>query len=328
MARDKRDRHLHLEIPANRVIVVTMGTMDNTALKRDELIEIDSELRAILLSAQRTEITEHEIYARLARDVSDAHNAEVLKRISAEELAHYQVLRRYTEQDVNASRIRSALCVSIAKIFGLTFGLKLMELGEDRAQAAYRRAAEKIPELAKIAREEEEHENSLLDMIDEERLRYLSSVVLGLNDALVELTGALAGFTFAFQRTEIIAAAGVVTGVSASLSMAASEFLSQRAENSERQTPLRSALYTGMAYIATVFLLVAPYAILRNPYACLGISMANAVLIILLFTFYMAVAKGYPFRSRFLEMLGLSCGVAAFSFGLGYVIRAAFGIEV
>ena len=34
-------------------------------------------------------------------------------------------------------------------------------------------------------------------MINDERLQYISSMVLGINDALVELTGAPAGFTFA-----------------------------------------------------------------------------------------------------------------------------------
>ena len=40
-------------------------------------------------------------------------------------------------------------------------------------------------------------------MLDEERLRYIGSVVLGLNDALIELTGALAGLTLALQNTQL-----------------------------------------------------------------------------------------------------------------------------
>ena len=40
---------------------------------------------------------------------------------------------------------------------------------------------------------EEEHERELIALIDEERLRDMGSVVLGLNDALVEFTGMLAG---------------------------------------------------------------------------------------------------------------------------------------
>ena len=92
--------------------------------------------------------------------------------------------------------------------------------------------------------------SQLLSMLDEEALKYMGSVVLGLNDALVELTGALAGLTFAFQNTKLIALTGLITGISASLSMAASEYLSSRADGEENAG--RSALYTGIAYIITV----------------------------------------------------------------------------
>ena len=53
-----------------------------------------------------------------------------------------------------------------------------------------------------------------------------------------------------------------------------------------------------------------------------------AVGIIDVFNYYISVAKDLDFRGRFLEMAGLSLGVAALSFGVGFVLRAFFGIEV
>ena len=47
-------------------------------------------------------------------------------------------------------------------------------------------------------------------------------MVLGLNDALVELTGTIAGLTFVLTNTTLIAMAGIITGIAATLSMAAS----------------------------------------------------------------------------------------------------------
>ena len=91
--------------------------------------------------------------------------------------------------------------------------------------------------------------------INEERLNYTGSIVLGLNDALVELTGTLAGLTFALQNTKLTALAGLITGIAASFSMAASEYLSQRSEG-ESERASTSALYTGVAYICTVALLI------------------------------------------------------------------------
>ncbi len=153
------------------------------------------------------------------------------------------------------------------------------------------------------------------------------SVVLGLNDALVELTGALAGFTFAFKDSQLIALAGLITGVSASFSMAASEYLSTKAEEGE-QDPLRSAIYTGIAYLVTVFLLVIPFLILDNYLFSLIWTILNAIVVIAVFNYYISVAKGYNFRRRFLEMASISLGVALFSFILGNFISNWLGVEI
>jgi VIT1/CCC1 family predicted Fe2+/Mn2+ transporter len=202
-----------------------------------------------------------------------------------------------------------------------------MEMGEGAAQANYDEIARVIPEAANIHDDEHEHEQRLLEMLDEERLQYAGSVVLGLNDALVELTGALAGFTLALQNVRLIALTGMITGVAAAMSMAASEYLSVRAEGS-RQQPGRAATYTGIAYIVTVVLLILPYLLFPNYYLDLAIALTTAVLIIAVFNFYISVARRVPFRPRFLEMAGISLGVAALSFGLGYLIRLWLGVDV
>jgi VIT1/CCC1 family predicted Fe2+/Mn2+ transporter len=184
-----------------------------------------------------------------------------------------------------------------------------------------------IPEAATIQQEENEHEMALLGLLDEERLRYTGSMVLGLNDALVELTGALAGLTLALQDTKLIALTGSITGIAAALSMGASEYLSTKAEDTSKN-PFRASIYTGAAYIVTVLILILPYLILENYYVCLAFTLAGAVLVIAVFNYYISVAKDEPFRPRFLEMAGLSLGVAAFSFLIGFVLRNFFNIEV
>ena len=68
-----------------------------------------------------------------------------------------------------------------------------MERGEQDAQSVYEGISANIPSAREIIHDEDKHEEKLLNMIDKERLRYISSVVLGLNDALVELTDTLAG---------------------------------------------------------------------------------------------------------------------------------------
>jgi VIT1/CCC1 family predicted Fe2+/Mn2+ transporter len=290
-------------------------------------MEISGEVRRRLLTYQRDEITESEIYARLADRVESQHNREILRRIGSDERRHYGVWREYTGEDVEPSRWRVFKYVLIARLLGFTFAVRLMERGEEAAQQSYHDLAGVISDAERIAAEEEEHEQELLEMLDEPLLRYTGSIVLGLNDALVELTGALAGLTLALGDRELIALTGSVTGIAAALSMGASEYLSTKSEESG-QEPLRAAFYTGAAYIAAVVLLILPYLLLDDLYLCLASSLAVAVAIIAGFNYYISVARNVPFRRRFLEMAGLSLGVAALSFGIGYLLRTVLGVEV
>ncbi len=276
---------------------------------------------------QQEEINGFHMYTRLSKIVKNKDNSRVLSRIALEEKKHYDLWKGYTQTEVRPDHFKIGIFFWISRIFGLTFGIRLMELGEEKVQHIYKDLIHDIPEAEQVLADEEKHEDELLDMLDEEGLRYAGSVVLGLNDALVELTGALAGFTFAFQNTRLIALAGLITGVSASFSMAASEYLSIKSEESE-QEPLRSAVYTGIAYIFTVFVLVLPYLVLSNYLYSLMWTIINAILVIALFNYYISVARGYDFKRRFLEMAAISLGVALFSFVLGSLIRVWLGVDI
>ena len=152
-------------------------------------------------------------------------------------------------------------------------------------------------------------------------------MVLGINDALVEFTGSLAGFTLALQNTRLIAATGLIMGVAASLSMGASEYLSRKSEVSENN-PLTAAVYTGGAYVVTVILLILPFLLMSDPLKAYAITLALAILIIVLFTFYTSVAKDLPFLKRFAEMAAISLGIAAISFVIGIFVRIYLNVEV
>lgn len=284
-------------------------------------------MQSAALAAQRNEITEHLIYQRLAAATKDAHNSQVLEHIAKDEQGHYLFWRQYSGQDVAPNRWKVFWFYLIARVFGLTFGSKLMERGEEQAQAVYGTLAEAIPQAVHIVEDEDRHEHELIAMIDEEGLRYVGSVVLGLNDALVELTGALAGFTLALANTRLIGTAGLITGIAASLSMAASEYLSTKTEGDGRE-PGKASLYTGIAYVFTVIFLIFPYFLFSSYYAALGVTMFNALIVIFGFTFYTSVANEVPFRRRFLEMVAISFGVAALSFVIGFVMRQVLHIDL
>jgi VIT1/CCC1 family predicted Fe2+/Mn2+ transporter len=281
-----------------------------------------------ILDFQRNEITEYHVYRKLSKRTTKK-NAEILLAIAEDEKKHYEKLKNITGKDIKPSYIRMFWYSLLSVLFGLTFTLKLMENNEKKAEKAYEKLEKDYPEVVHILKDEEKHEEKLLNMLDEERLNYVSSMVLGLNDALVELTGALAGLTFAFQNTKIVGLSGLITGIAAAFSMAASEYLSQRAEEESGESkPLKAAIYTGIAYIVTVAVLVAPFLILKNPFLSLVFTLTGATLIVLLFTFFVSVVKERDFVKYFLEMFLLSFGVAGFSFLIGILARKIFGIEI
>ncbi|HEX5838335.1 MAG TPA: VIT1/CCC1 transporter family protein [Anaerolineales bacterium] len=290
-------------------------------------MQLSESVRQRVLNFQRTEITEYHIYKRLSKKVSPPENARIIEQIAEDELRHYNGWKKYTNQDVEPRWFYVWFYYIISVLFGFTFGIKLMEQGEEQAQENYASVAKDIPEATQFQHEEDAHEESLINMLDEERLQYAGSIVLGLNDALVELTGALAGLTLALQDVKLIALSGIITGVAASMSMAASEYLSTRSEQTNKH-PVRAAIYTGIAYITTVTLLVLPYLLFDNYILDLIIALVTAVIIIAVFNYYISVAKGESFRARFLEMAGLSLSVAAISFIIGFFIRQWLGIEV
>ena len=271
-----------------------------------------------------------EVYRRLANREKKIENRNILQKISMQENNHYNLLKEKTGEDVDYSTFRVYFHVITSIFLGLTFSLKLMEKTEQNAAREYRDLG-----YDDIAEEEDEHEKELLSLLEEDALNYLSSIILGLSDALVELTGALAGLTFAFQELRVVALAGLVTGISASFSMAASEFLATKEENSSR-SPIKAALFTGSAYIITVFLLVIPYLLLTdNSEIVLGlephiqaliITFIIGLLIIALFNFYVSVAQDKSFNRRFIEMVIILLIVTMISFLIGLILRESFGL--
>lgn len=289
---------------------------------------MNEQTRNALLAMQRGEITEYHIYNALADREPNLHNAKVLRTIAGDELRHYKTLESVTGAAIKPRRFRVQLLALCAWLFGVTFTLRLMEAGESKAQSSYRALAPEVAEVANLDQEEEEHEQKLISLYDDERLTYISSVVLGLNDALVELTGAIAGFTLALREPRLIALVSLVTGISAALSMAASEYLSTKEEQDTQKNPIKASVYTGIAYLGAVFLLVLPFLLLANTALAVLWTLVNALLIIAVFTFYNSVCRNTSFKRSYLEMAAISMGVALVSFLIGIVVRNVLGVDV
>ncbi|MBR5157130.1 MAG: VIT1/CCC1 transporter family protein [Clostridia bacterium] len=283
---------------------------------------------AIIKKMQQNELNESIIYTEIARFAKGEENKKTLLRLAAEEKAHYEIWKKYTQIEMKPQKSKIFKYKLLARILGFTFAVKLMENGEENAQKEYEILFAEVEESVHIKQQEEEHEAALLEMLDEERLQYVGSMVLGMNDALVELTGSLAGFTFAMQNTRLIALSGLIMGISATFSMASSEFLAAKSEG--RTDALKSCSYTGIAYLITVALLILPYLVLGNSQymTALFAMLIVVVLIIAGFTYYISVAKGEKFRPKFLEMTFISIGVAVISFFVGILAKYFLGVDL
>ncbi len=282
----------------------------------------------IIKRMQQNEMTESAIYRKIATFAKGDENKETLLRLAREEKAHYEIWKKYTGIDMVPEKNKVLWYTTLARVLGFTFAVKLMERGEENAQSEYELLANEIPESIGIRQQEEEHEQALLGMLDEERLQYVGSMVLGLNDALVELTGSLAGFAFALQNTRLIALSGLIVGISATFSMASSEFLAARSEG--RSDALKSCSYTGIAYLLTVIALIAPYLLFPATQfiPALICMLFVVVLIIAGFTYYTSVAQDEPFKSRFTEMALISITVAVLSFIVGILAKKFLGVDL
>ena len=290
--------------------------------------ELSQKALDILLKSQRDEETDCLIYDFMSKKEKDPKNKKILAKMATDERDHAKMWKSLTKKDVNPNLKLVYWYKFLTIIMGFTFVLKLIQSGETTASSKYADIIDEVPEAKKASEDELRHEYELIEMLDEERLQYVGAMVLGLNDALVELTGTIAGLSFALMNTRIVALSGIITGISATLSMAASNYLAERAENNPNA--MKSSVYTGVAYLITVALLVLPYLIFPEDMwlGALVTMLITVIFIILFFNYYISVAKDLPFMKRFLEMAGISLSVAAISFVIGILVKKFLGIDL
>jgi VIT1/CCC1 family predicted Fe2+/Mn2+ transporter len=270
------------------------------------------------------EITEYALYQKLAQTVKEPPNREVLNHIAQDELRYYALLKEATGRDVAPNAAELRVYYWIARVFGIIFMMKLRDFFIRRQYASLSNA---VPQAARVAKQEMNHIAALRNAMDEERLLYVGALVLGLNDAIIQVTGAIAGFTFALQSNNLIALVAIVVGVTGALSMASSEYLEKQSE-SAALSAAKAAGYTGGSYLLTAAILVTPYFLFGSYIVALACMLLLALIIIALFSVYNAFLFNQRFWSRFPQMLLLSFGIAFVSFLIGSALRVVLHVSV
>jgi VIT1/CCC1 family predicted Fe2+/Mn2+ transporter len=280
------------------------------------------------LKQQKNEINDFTIYTLLSKKEKNEKNRKIFVKIANEEKTHYEFWKQITKQDLKPSALIVYWYTFLVSIFGTSFSLKLLESREDDAIELYHRLSFEYPQAKVIYHEEKHHEIALIDMLEDKKLVYAGAIVLGMNDALVELTGTLSGIALAFDKALVVGVTGMIMGIAASLSMAGSAYLEAKENEDTAISSSVYALYTGGSYILTTLLLVLPFFIFSSMYTGLFMMFVAAFLTIISFNFYVSVAKNQSFLKRSSQMLAITFGVALISFMTGYVVKHYFGIEI
>lgn len=253
------------------------------------------DIQKILLRIQQSEMTEAAAYHAMADAIKDEHNREALTRVADEIASQAKALETYTNKQLAADERKVKRYARMARIFGFTFAAKLMDRRKIKFVNHSKRLLSEMPEVEEMQADEQKRDDELFALLNEKRLSYVGAMILGMNDAIVEITGTLAGLTLAMQNTRLIALSGLITGVAATLSMAASEYLAERSDG--KGDAAKSGLMTGGAYFITVVILLLPYLILDDKMYLLamGIMLVLVVLILAGFNFYTSVARDVSF---------------------------------
>lgn len=277
----------------------------------------------------REELFNVHFYSWLADHVKLPALKEILQEFAAEERKHYDFWRGYLGRDTDYSGFRLWWYKILVWLLGPTFVIKLLERDEHKIIESYRRLAEVMPSpqreaLLSFVEDEEKHEEAFLAAIGEAepRVKYVGFIVLGLSDAIIEVTGVHAGFLGISHRPLVAGVAGLIVGFAASISMASAAYL--QAKQNQAVSALRSALYTGFSYLLAVVALALPYFFTGRMLWAFWLSVGMAILLIIAFVYYSCVLFGRNFRSEALESIVVLGGTTILSYGFGELLRRVF----
>lgn len=279
------------------------------------------------------EYSDYALYERLSRTIDGGSPfAEVLKTLSETEHGHYEFWKKYVPDEkpkLNTAKLYWTLF--LRRVFGLTFASRYLDRHEASVVKEYQALAHLIPEsdrgdFDRMVEDEKQHENEFARKIESSAIQYISFVVLGLADALVEISGIHAGSLGIYAKTEIAGLAGVIAGAAASLAMASAAYA--QAKQGFKGSARLSATYTGVSYFITAVVLATPYFLTTSMITALPASLVLAVVILAVTTYYSTVISAKPFYRDFAEILAILLAVTVVLYVFGYFVRIEAGPSI
>jgi VIT1/CCC1 family predicted Fe2+/Mn2+ transporter len=280
------------------------------------------------------EFSDFTLYDRLAKTIrSDSPFEETLKKLSSTEYGHYQFWKKYVpDEEPKIAKLKLYWVLFLRRFLGLTFATRYLDRHESKVVKEYQGISQLIPpedraRFEEMVADERDHEKAFAMKIESSAVRYISFVVLGLADALVEISGIHAGSLGFYDRTEIAGLAGVIAGGAASLAMASAAFA--QAKQGFQGSARLSALYTGVSYFITAIILATPYFLTSDMVYAISSSLFLAVVILAVTTYYSVVIQDKPFFKDFVEILLILFAATIILYVFGSLVRVELpGIKV
>jgi vacuolar iron transporter family protein len=293
---------------------------------------LNPELVKLAADSAQDEYADRSVYTALGRREKNPVFKKALQDIGNGEQSHYEFWKTFApDVEVSAKRLRMYVIVLIRLILGLTFTLKMLERHEGKLHERYRKLAEYIPatDMARFQAmmdSEEKQEDLLIGEIQENRVKYMSFIVLGLADAVVEISGIHAGSLGIYGQTELAGLAGIIAGLAASIAMASAAYA--QAKQGFQGSAKWSAIYTGVSYMITAVLLATPYFLTKNMGGALATSLVIGVILVAAMTFYDTVISARPFKRQFGEIAGIILAASLALFIVGTLVGQFLGIRI
>lgn len=293
------------------------------------------------------EMFHHYVLKRLASMERNSSVKRILDSLAAEESKHSKmwkdipgVGRKGSYADQGSFAIGAI--AFMRRLFGLQLTIKVMEYNEILLE---KRLGRNIDEFRFTKRESDtinrvrDSEMGAEDTMKARLLEYSSvlnnirNVILGMNDGLVEILGAVAGFAAALQQPTLVIIAGLIVAVAGTLSMTGGVYLSVDYEKSvykkrKAGSSRTAGLYTGIAYIIGALVPLLPFLFGASGYYALGISILITAIILSVVSILISVVSDTPILERIVKTLLISLGIVAITITLGIYARNVLHLSI
>ena len=298
----------------------------------DDQPPVEGALLKVAVESMKDEAKDRAIYEALAKAYRGSNHryTETFRTLAATEQKHYDFWKGYAGgREAKPSRLATFFILNLRLLMGTTFAIRFLERHEANTIARYRAIAPLIPEDGRgafqdIIADEMSNERSLRDRVEGPFVKYISFVILGLADAIVEISGIHAGSLGIYNSTELTGMAGIVAGAAASIAMASAAYA--QAKQGFRGSAPVSASFTGASYFVSAAILAGPYFLTGAMVTAMAVSLTFGIVMVMAATYYNSVVSGKRFIKDFAELVAIMLAATAALYLFGDVVRVYTGI--